>query len=153
VRRGFVVAVGGAAIVIAGLAGCSSDKKSATGGHTSSAAAAEGKSTVTIDGKDQSIEGTVFCATMGDNVNISIGESTAGVGAVLSAGDSPIVHSVGLGDLGGTRLTFQENAGLGDAKAEKDGNTYKISGNAVNTDSANPAQQATKPFQIEVTCP
>ena len=59
-KRGFVVAVGGMAIVVAGLSGCSSeDKKSETTGETSTAAAAEGKSTVTIDGTDQAVQGTI----------------------------------------------------------------------------------------------
>jgi ipoprotein LpqH len=153
VKRGFVVAVGGAAIVIAGLAGCSSEKKSETSGATSSAASAQGKSTVTIDGKDQSIQGTVVCSTMGDNVNIAIGDATTGIGAVVSSGDSPAVHSVGLGNVNGVTLGFQENAGQGDAKAEKDGSTYKISGNAVGVDMANPLQPVNKPFEIEVSCP
>jgi ipoprotein LpqH len=154
VKRGFVIAVGGAAIVIAGLAGCSSDKKSETSGDTSSAASAQGKSTVTIDGKDQTIQGTVVCSTMGENVNIAIGDATSGIGAVVSAGDSPVVHSVGLGNVGGVALGFQENAGQGDAKAEKDGSTYKISGNATGADLANPMQgTVTKPFEIEVSCP
>jgi ipoprotein LpqH len=153
VKRGFVVAVGGAAIVIAGLSGCSSDKKSETSGETSSAASAQGKSTVTIDGKDQAVQGTVVCSTMGGNVNIAIGDATTGIGAVVSTGDSPTVHSVGLGNVNGVTLGFQENAGQGDAKAEKDGNTYKISGNAIGMDMANPLQPVKKPFQIEVTCP
>ncbi len=152
-KRGLVVAIGGAAIVIAGLSGCSSDKKSSTGGETSSAAAAEGKSTVTIDGKDQSVQGTVVCSTMGENVNIAIGDATTGIGAVVGTGDSPTVHSVGLGNVNGVTLGFQENAGQGDAKAEKDGSTYKISGNAVGVDMANPMQPVNKPFAIEVTCP
>ena len=37
---------------------------------------------------------------------------------------------------------FQENAGQGEAKAEKDGSTYKISGTAVGVDMANPMQPA-----------
>ena len=152
-KRGLVVAVGGAAIVIAGLSGCSSDKKSETSGETSSAAAAEGKSTVSIDGKDQAVQGTVVCSTMGENVNIAIGDATTGIGAVVSAGDSPTVHSVGLGNVNGVTLGFQENAGQGDAKAEKDGSTYKISGNAVGVDMANPLQPVNKPFEIEVSCP
>ena len=153
-NRGFVVAVGGAAIVIAGLAGCSSEKKSETSGETSSAAAAEGKSTVTIDGKDRAVQGTVLCTTMGDNVNIAIGDATTGIGAVVSKGDDPVVHSVGLGNVDGLMLGFQENAGQGEAKAEKDGNTYKISGTADGTDMANPLQPPqSKPFEIEVTCP
>ncbi len=152
-KRGLVVAVGGAAIVIAGLSGCSSDKKSETSGETSSAAAAEGKSTVTIDGKDQAVQGTVVCSTMGENVNIAIGDATTGIGAVVGTGDSPVVHSVGLGNVNGVTLGFQENAGQGDAKAEKDGSTYKISGNAVGVDMANPLQPVNKPFEIEVSCP
>jgi ipoprotein LpqH len=153
VKRGFVVAVGGAAIVVAGLAGCSSEKKSETSGETSSAASAEGKSTVTIDGKDQAVQGTVVCSTMGENVNIAIGDATTGIGAVVGTGDSPVVHSVGLGNVNGVTLGFQENAGQGEAKAEKDGNTYKISGTAVGVDMANPMQPLNKPFEIEVSCP
>lgn len=152
-KRGFVVAVGGAAIVIAGLSGCSSEKKSETSGETSSAASAQGKSTVTIDGKDQAVQGTVVCSTMGGNVNIAIGDATTGIGAVVSSGDSPTVHSVGLGNVNGVTLGFQENAGQGEAKAEKDGNTYKISGTAIGMDMANPMQPVNKPFQIEVSCP
>jgi lipoprotein LpqH len=153
VKRGFVVAIGGAAIVVAGLSGCSSEKKSETSGDTSSAASAEGKSTVTIDGKDQSVQGTVVCSTMGENVNIAIGDATTGIGAVVSSGDSPTVHSVGLGNVNGVTLGFQENAGQGDAKAQKDGSTYKISGNAIGMDMANPMQPVNKPFEIEVSCP
>jgi ipoprotein LpqH len=153
VKRGFVVVVGGAAIVIAGLSGCSSEEKSETSGETSSAAAAEGKSTVTIDGQDQSVEGTVVCSTMGENVNIAIGDATTGIGAVVGTGDSPVVHSVGLGNVNGVTLGFQENAGQGEAKAEKDGSTYKISGTAVGVDMANPLQPVNKPFEIEVSCP
>ena len=152
-KRGLVVAIGGAAIVIAGLSGCSSDKKSETSGETSSAAAAEGKSTVTIDGKDQAVQGTVVCSTMGENVNIAIGDATTGIGAVVGTGDSPVVHSVGLGNVNGVTLGFQENAGQGEAKAEKDGSTYKISGNAVGVDMANPLTPVNKPFEIEVSCP
>lgn len=151
-KRGLVVAIGGAAMVIAGLSGCS-DKKSETSGDTSSAAAAQGKSTVTIDGKDQAVQGTIICTTMGDRITIGIGDATTGIGAVVGTGDNPTVHSVGLGNVNGVSLGFQENAGAGNAKAEKDGNTYKISGSAIGTDMANPTQPVTKPFEIEVTCP
>jgi len=43
--------------------------------------------------------------------------------------------------------------GQGEAKAEKDGKTYTISGSATGVDMANPMQPVTKPFEIEVTCP
>ena len=152
-KRGFVVAIGGAAIVIAGLAGCSSEKKSETSGDTSSAASAEGKSTVTIDGKDQAVQGTVVCSTMGENVNIAIGDATTGIGVVLSTGDSPTVTSVGLGNVNGVTLGYQNGTGQGEAKATKDGSNWTISGTATGIDMANPMQPVNKPFEISVTCP
>ena len=76
-KRGFVVAVGGAAIVIAGLSGCSSDEQSGTSGETSSAAAAEGTSTVTIDGQDQEVR------LPGSYVAVSTGQ----MGEVHTVGD------------------------------------------------------------------
>ncbi|KRE26900.1 lipoprotein LpqH [Mycolicibacterium psychrotolerans] len=152
-KREILVAVGGAAILIAGLSGCSSEKKSETSGETSSAAAAEGKTTVTIDGKDQEIQGNVVCSDMGGNTNIAIGNASTGIGAVVSSGDSPSVVSVGLGNVNGVTLGYQSGAGQGDAKVEKDDKTYKISGNATGVDMANPMQPVTKPFEIEVSCP
>lgn len=153
-KRGFLVAVGGAAILIAGMSGCSSDdKKSETSGETSTAASAEGKTTVTIDGQDQAVQGTVVCSDMGGNTNIAIGDATTGIGAVVSSGDEPTVQSVGLGNVNGVTLGYQSGAGQGDAKAEKDGKTYKISGTATGVDMANPLQPVNKPFEIEVTCP
>src|SRR5690349_16127765 len=142
------------AILVAGLSGCSSeDKKSETTGETSSAASAEGKSTVTIDGKDQAVQGTVVCTTMGGNMNIAIGDAATGIAAVVSEGDEPTVQSVGLGNVNGVTLGYQSGSGQGEAKAEKDGSTYKISGTATGVDMANPLQPVKKPFEIEVSCP
>lgn len=152
-KREILVAVGGAAIIIAGLSGCSSEKKSETSGETSSAAAAEGKSTVTIDGKDQAIQGNVVCSDMGGNTNIAIGNASTGIGAVVSSGDSPSVVSVGLGNVNGVTLGYQSGAGQGEAKVEKNDKTYKISGTATGVDMANPMQPVNKPFEIEVSCP
>ncbi|WP_326544822.1 lipoprotein LpqH [Mycolicibacterium sp. ND9-15] len=153
-KRGFLIAIGGAAIVVAGMSGCSSgDKKSETSGETSTAAAAEGKTTVTIDGQDQAVHGTVVCSDMGGNTNIAIGDATTGIGAVVSSGDEPTVQSVGLGNVNGVTLGFQSGTGQGDAKAEKDDKTYKITGTATGVDMANPLQPVNKPFEIEVTCP
>ncbi|MGE2837103.1 lipoprotein LpqH [Mycobacterium sp. SMC-4] len=152
-KRSVLVAVGGAAIVVAGLSGCSSDDKSETTGETSSAASAEGKSTVTIDGQDKEVTGTVTCASMGGNINLAIGDPSGGMGAVLSEGDPPTVVSVALGNVDGMNLGYAQNAGQGEATVEKDGNTYKISGTATGMDMANPMQPVNKPFEIEVTCP
>jgi len=163
VKRGLLVAVGGAAILIAGLSGCSSgDKKAET---TSSAASSEsskasessaapsgGETKLTIDGADQALSGTPVCATMGGTVNIAIGQAGTGIAAVLSEGDSPTVTSVALGNVGGAALAV--GPGVGDATATKDGNTYTIKGNATGADMANPmAGMVTKPFELVVACP
>jgi ipoprotein LpqH len=164
VKRGFVVAVGGAAIVIAGLSGCSSGNKSASPSSSASSSAAGtasasataapsgGGTKVTIDGKDQSVSGTVVCSSMGGNMNIAIGEAGTGIAAVLGS-DGSTVQSVGLGNVNGVTLGYQSGAGQGDAKAEKNGNSYKISGTATGIDMANPMQPVNKPFEIDVTCP
>jgi lipoprotein LpqH len=154
VKRGFLVAVGGAAIVIAGLSGCGSDeKKSETTGETTAAAPSGGDTKVTIDGQDQNVQGTIACSSMGGNMNIAIGDATTGIGVVVSSGDSPTVQSVGLGNFNGVTLGYQSGIGQGEATATKDGNTYKISGTATGIDLANPMQPVNKPFEIEVTCP
>ena len=99
------------------------------------------------------MNGTVVCASMGGNVNIAIGEATTGIAAVVSEGDSPAVQSVGLGNVNGVVLGYQQGTGQGEPKVEKDGNTYKISGSATGVDMANPMAPVTKPFELEITCP
>ncbi|MGD9618694.1 MAG: lipoprotein LpqH [Mycolicibacterium sp.] len=152
-NRGIVVAIGGAAIVIAGLSGCSSNKGSDTSGPTTAVAEADGKATVKIDGQDQEVQGTVVCGEMGGNTNIAIGDATTGIGVVVSSGDDPTVQSVGLGNVNGVTLGYQSGSGQGEAKAEKDGKRYKITGTATGVDMANPMQPVNKPFEIEVSCP
>jgi lipoprotein LpqH len=163
VNRGFVVAVGGAAIVIAGLSGCSSEEKKSespatttagatTGGGTATAAPSGGGTKVTIDGQDQNVSGTVVCSAMGGNMNIAIGDAATGIAAVVSE-DGSNVTSVGLGNVNGVTLGYQSGTGQGEAKAEKSDKTWKISGTATGIDMANPMQPVNKPFEIEVTCP
>ena len=164
-KRGFVVAVGGAAIVIAGLAGCSSGKKSestsspsasssasASASAGATAAPSGGGTKVTIDGQDQNVKGTVVCSAMGGNMNIAIGDAATGIAAVLSS-DGSTVQSVGLGNVNGVTLGYQSGTGQGEANATKDGNSYKITGTATGIDMANPMQPVNKPFEIKVECP
>ena len=163
-KRGFVVAVGGAAIVIAGLSGCSSEEKKSESPTTSAEATTEagtasataapsgGGTKVTIDGQDQNVGGTVVCSAMGGNMNIAIGDAATGIAAVLSE-DGSTVQSVGLGNVNGVTLGYQSGTGQGEAKATKDGNNWKISGTATGIDMANPMQPVNKPFEIDVACP
>ncbi|WP_307787856.1 lipoprotein LpqH [Mycolicibacterium sp. S2-37] len=151
-----LVVSGGAAVLVAGLVGCSSDSgssESSSPSNTANATSASSEAKVTIDGQDQNIQGTVACTSMGGNVNIAIGQATTGIGAVVTEADPPAVQSVGLGNVNGVTLGFQQGTGQGNAEVEKDDKTYTIKGNATGVDMANPMQPVTKPFEIEVTCP
>ena len=157
-KRGLTIAVAGAAILAAGITGCSSNKSSTSGSGNSSAAsssagaAGAGNTKVVIDGKDQNVSGSVVCTTAGGNVNIAIGGAATGIAAVLTDANPPQVKSVGLGNVNGVTLGYTQGAGQGNASATKDGNTYKISGSATGVDMANPMQPVNKPFEIDVAC-
>ena len=145
-NRGVVLAVGGAAIVVASLSGCSSG-----GGGTGSTT--NGDVTVTLDGQPQTVKGNVSCVTQGGNVVIGIGDATAGIGATLTSGDSPEVQTVGMGSTNGMALAYTKGGVGGEAKATKDGSKYDISGKVTGIDIKNPLAPVTKPFEIKVTCP
>lgn len=160
--RGLVIGVGGAAIVVAGLSGCSSEKKAeeksapasaatATSGSVSASAGA-GTAKVTIDGEPMEVQGQVACASTGGNFTIGVGDAATGIGIVM-AEDASKVTSVGLGNVNGVALGFQEGAPGGSASATKDGKSYTITGTATGVDMANPMQPVTKPFEIAVSCP
>lgn len=163
--RALVVAAGSAAIVVAGVAGCSSDKKAETKSETTasassvqvtsgnmSASAGAGTAKVTIDGQAKDMAGQVACTSTGGTFNIAIGNATGGIGVVM-AEDGSSVTSVGLGNIDGVALGYQQGAPGGSASATKDGKNYKISGTATGVDMANPTAPVTKPFEIEVSCP
>jgi ipoprotein LpqH len=149
-RRGITAGAIGVAIIAAGLAGCSGS--SSNGG--SSAPGGAITTGVTIDGQAQNITGQASCTVAGDNLNVSIGDAANGVGAVLTNGDAPAVHSVGLGTVNGVTLGYADAAeGQGSAQATKDGNTYKITGTAIGIDTSSSQQAVTKPFEMDVACP
>jgi ipoprotein LpqH len=152
VNRAITVVIAGAATVATVLAGCSSNKSS-TGASTSATPAATGTQVI-VDGQNQNVTGAVTCTPNGDNIGIGIGDVANGVGAVLSTATPPIVHSVGLGNVGGVTLGYSDAAPgqSGNAGAAVDGKTYAIKGNATGLDP-NTSQTVTKPFEIDVTCP
>lgn len=171
-KRGFLVAVGGAAIVVASLSGCSSDEKSSDSAEASPTATASvspsasvqagdatattgsGTARVVIDGKESPVEGSVVCATVAGNVSVTVGQGMSAVTATLSEGDQPTVSAVALGNIDGVSLGYTPGVPGGSAEATKDGNKYTIKGNATGADMANPmAGAVTKPFELEVTCP
>ena len=160
--RGLVIGAGSAALVVAGLTGCSSDNKAgdktatasaatATSGSVSASAGA-GTARVTIDGEPMDVQGQVACASNGGTFTIGVGDAATGIGIVM-AEDASTVTSVGLGNVNGVALGFQEGAPGGSATATKDGKTYTVTGTATGVDMANPMQPVTKPFEIAVSCP
>lgn len=157
-KRELTVAVAGAAILAAGIAGCSSNKSTTGSSGTSSGSSASATSggaagtKVIIDGKDQNVTGSVVCTTAGGNVNIAIGGAATGIAAVLTDANPPEVKSVGLGNVNGVTLGYTSGTGQGKASATKDLNSYKITGTATGIDMANPTQPVNKPFEIDVTC-
>jgi ipoprotein LpqH len=158
VKRGLTVAVAGAAILAAGISGCSSNKStsgssgSSSGTSASASAGGAAGTKVSIDGKDQNVQGTTVCTTAGGSVNIAIGGAATGIAAVLTDANPPQVKSVGLGNVNGVTLGYTSGTGQGNATASKDGSSYKITGTATGVDMANPMQPVNKPFEIDVTC-
>jgi ipoprotein LpqH len=151
-KRGILVGIVAAATVVAGMAGCSSDKSS-TSGNSSSAPAAGGTKVV-IDGQNQSVTGQVSCTQVNGNTSIGIGDPTTGIGAVVSSADPPVVQAVGLGNLTGVTLGYSAGApNQGNAQATKSGNSYTIKGTATGATTATPPQTVTKSFEMDVTCP
>jgi lipoprotein LpqH len=143
------------AVAVAACAGCSSNKSS-TGASSSSAPAAAGPQVI-VDGQNQNVSGQVTCNSANGVTTIGIGDPTAGVGAVVSSDNPPIVHSVGLGSVNGIALGFSDAAPnqASNAGAAVNGKSYAIKGTATGTDMSNPQQpqQVTKPFELDVTCP
>ncbi len=142
--RGFLVGIVATTTVIAGLAGCSGNKSSAP---SSSSPAASTATKVLIDGQAQNVTGPVTCTQVNGNTSIGIGDPTTGIGAVVTPADPPAVQAVGLGNLTGVTLGYSAGAAnQGNAQATKSGNSYTIKGTATGTN-------ASKSFEIDVTCP
>jgi ipoprotein LpqH len=156
VKRGIVIGITAAAVVVGGCAGCSS-KKSDTGASSSATPSGPPAPQVVVDGQRQNITGQVACTPDGDNIKIGIGDPSNGVGAVVSNADPPIVHAVGLGNINGVILGFSDAApGQNDkAGAERKGKAYAIKGTASGSDITNPQdpKPVSKTFEMTVTCP
>ncbi|BBU20501.1 lipoprotein LpqH [Mycobacterium xenopi] len=146
-NRWFVVA-GGAAMIVAALAGCSSGggQKVSTSGHAK----------VVVDGQDQNVNGPVTCQKAGGQLQIGIGQpgSPNTVAVQATDADPPTIHQIALGTINGVPLAYQQGSPGANAQATKDGNGYKFSGTATGMNPSNPmAGMVSKPFEVDVTCP
>ncbi len=152
-KHGILVGVAAAATVVAGLAGCSSNKPN-SGASSSAAAAAPVGNRVVIDGSAQNVTGAISCTQVNGNTSIGFGDPTTGIGAVVTNADPPVVQAVGLGNLTGVTLGYSAGAAnQASAQATKSGNSYTIKGTATGADAANPQQPVSKSFEMDATCP
>jgi ipoprotein LpqH len=160
-KHGILVGIAATATVVAGLAGCSSNKSSTGASSTAPAAGGSsvvalppGGSKVVIDGQTQTVAGQVTCTQVNGNLSIGIGDPTNGVGAVVSNADPPVVQAVGLGNLTGVTLGYQAGApNQSNAQATKSGNSYTVTGTATGANPTSADQAVTKTFEIDATCP
>lgn len=156
-KRGFVVAVAGAAIVVAGLAGCSSHKQCA-GDTCQSTGKASAK--LTIDGKDQTVPQPVTCQTSPQGGQIALGNSSDPNNLMTAQFSGTDVQQMAL-LLNGKKLIVQNGNPMagGTATMKKDGSKYTFTGKAAEMggapDMSNPMSPTmpTHDFNLEVTCP
>lgn len=147
-KRSVTVAAAAMAIVVAGLAGCSSSP----GQKVSTSGSAK----VLIDNQDQNVKGQVTCQKAGGQLQIGIGQAGTPTAVAVQATDAnpPVVHQIALGNVNGVTLAYQQGAPGASAQATQNGNDYKFTGTATGMNTANPmAGQVSKSFEVDVSCP
>jgi hypothetical protein len=145
------------AIVVAGLAGCSSNKQCA-GSTCQSTGQASAK--LTIDGKDQTVPQPVTCQSSPQGGQIAMG-NPSDVNNVMSAQFSGTnVQQMALIQNGKKLMVQNGNPMGGSATMTKDGSKYTFTGKAAEMpgapDPTNPMAAMNPPthdFSLEVTCP
>jgi lipoprotein LpqH len=154
------------------VTGCSDDSSSAPAPSSqagsaapapSGAAAPSGKSVASVDGKALDGKFETTCAKQGGTLALALSDTsnatygTLSVSATVSGTDT--VQAVGVaGTKGGANgqpyaLGFGNGMPGGSAKVVKDGNTYKVTGEGVGADMANPmAGMTSSKFDITFAC-
>lgn len=154
-KRGFVVAVAGAAIVVAGMTGCSSSNKQCVGDTCQSTGKASAK--LTIDGKDQSVPQPVTCQTGPQGGQIGMGNGSDPNTFMTAQFNATDVQQMALFSDGKKLMVQNGNPMGGNATMKKDGNKYTFTGKAAEVgDMSNPMNAmnpTTHDFTLEVTCP
>jgi lipoprotein LpqH len=130
-----------AAVVLAGVAGCSSPP-SALGGTTAK---------VTINGQSTGGPHAVRCSQTGWMWIIETPDDTKGFKAVVDTGDTVTAQSVDFRDFAGFTGSFW-NGNIGDAEVTAAGGQYTINGSADGSFTDNPSNAVTATFRIEADC-
>jgi ipoprotein LpqH len=101
-----------------------------------------------VDGQDLTNSNGVSCITRSDQIDLGVGGED--YAAVLTNTDPPQVSYVTMASLhNGSSWGYHSGDG-GNASVTKDGNTYRITGNAANDGGPS---RVLKPFEFDVTCP
>ena len=130
-----------AAVLVAGLAGCSSQPP-ALGGTTAK---------VTIDGKDTGNPHAVRCSQTGWAWTIETPDKAKGFTAVIDTGDTVSAKSVDFHDFGGFTGSYWADK-IGKAEVSGVGGKYTITGSAAGSFTDNPSNAVTTTFRIEASC-
>ena len=150
-KRGLLVAAAGAAIVVAGLTGCSSGTKQSVG---------QASAKLTIDGKDQTVPQPVACQQTPQGGQIGMGNGQDQNNFMVAQFSPTDVQQMTLFSNGKKLIVQNGNPMGGSAKMTKDGSKYTFTGKAAEMqgapDPSNPMAEMNPPthdFTLEVTCP
>jgi lipoprotein LpqH len=144
-----LVAVTGVALVIGGVAGCSSNPGPAP---LQPGMLAAGTATVTIDGKDAGTTQAVQCLPAGTLTTITTGDDASGVTAIVSSAAELSADAVNIHNLGGFTGSYTDGLDNNNAKVSMTGRTYDISGTADGFTADNPSARVPGTFAIKVSC-
>jgi hypothetical protein len=138
-----IAATAAVALLIAGLAACSSEKQQ---NHPSQAS-------VTINGNTIANQKSVTCTQQQWYWTINIGDqAVSGVKAMVNKTDDTFTaQSVHLVNVGGFTGTYAKGDG-GDASASFSAETFTITGTANGYNTYTPNEPATAKFKIVATC-
>ena len=157
-KRQLTVAVAGAAILAAGISGCSSNKSggvsSLGAGRLRARPAATTRRKVIIDGKDQNVQGTTICTKAGGSIVAlrSVGNQT-GISVVLADANPLAVKAVQLGNVNGVTLQLRAKVRPGQRLGDQ-GRQY-VQGHRHRERRRHGKPDAgtrNKPFEIDATC-
>jgi lipoprotein LpqH len=148
-------------MLLAALVGCSSTHTATSAPSTAVAPGsaapnpaavtnpAPGQAHVLIGGKDASPGGTVACSTDSGLTTITIGEGAKGATIVLTDAATPVVKSVGIGDIGGVSMGYFEGQPGTPPHTVRAGSTYTVTGSG----TTDPTSDVQTTYQISATCP
>lgn len=116
---------------------------------------ADGSATVVIDGNRTELSGQLTCSNTADgNFNIVMSNPTQTYSLAVSlSNDFTTVRSVGLGNIDGVSLSFQEYQAGVEASVSRDGNTYTVTGTGVGFNKDDLNAQINEDFTVVASCP